>query len=184
MKKSLIPWLVYAALFAVAVAGRVLPHPADLTPAGGAMLFGGFYFSRFSRRFGWLVLLPALFASDAMIGFYDWRLMAAVYGSFLLMAAWGAGLGRDYSFRRAMLRTVGGSFTFFAVTNFAVWALSSWYPHTWTGLMTCYSLAVPFFRASLSGDLLSGAALFGAYSLVQYGILKTNKQNAYAYRIL
>ncbi len=181
---SLTPWLVYAGLFVAAAAARLLPHPADFTPVGAVMLFGGFYFSQFSRRFGWLAFLPVLVASDAMLGFYDWRLMLAVYGSFLLMALWGAGLRGNYSFRGAILRVVAGSATFFMTTNLAVWALSSWYPHTLSGLMACYALALPFFRASLSGDLLFGAAVFGAYSLAHYGILrKTSTHLAHAYRI-
>ena len=176
-KKSL---LIYSALFVAGVLARLVPHPANFTPIGAIMLFGGFYFS---RKAGWLVFLPILLVSDALLGFYDWRLMLAVYGGFLLMGLFGAGLRENYSYRGAIMRVIGGSVSFFAVTNFAVWALSSWYPHTLAGLFTCYAFALPFFRASLAGDIFFGAAIFGVYSMVQYGILK--KQNkSYEYSIL
>jgi len=153
---------------------------------GAIMLFGAFYFSR--RKFGWLMFLPILLVSDALLGFYDWRLMLVVYGSFLLMALWGIGLRKNYSYRAALTRVIGGSFSFFAITNFAVWALSSWYPHTLAGLLTCYELALPFFRATLAGDIFFGAAIFGVYSLAvaRYGIMKRqNEQSkAYEYSIL
>jgi hypothetical protein len=177
---------IYAVLFAVGVAARLVPHPANFTPVGAIMLFGGFYFSGISRRWGWLAFLPVLFVSDAVLGFYDWRLMLAVYGSFLVMSLWGVGLGNNYSYRGALTRVIGGSFSFFAITNFAVWALSSWYPHTLAGLLLCYELALPFFRASLAGDLVFGAAIFGVYSLAmaRYGILKEHDTKPHEYSIL
>ena len=183
-KKSL---FIYSVLFAAGVIARLAPHPANFTPVGAIMLFGGFYFSRVSRTWSWLVFLPIMLVSDALLGFYDWRLMLVVYGSFLVMALWGVGLRKKYSYRSALTRVIGGSFSFFAITNFAVWALSSWYPHTIAGLLLCYELALPFFRASLAGDIFFGAAIFGAYSLAaayaRYGILK-KENKSYEYSIL
>jgi hypothetical protein len=34
------------------------------------------------------------------------------------------------------------------------------YPKTLAGLMTCYTLAIPFFKPSLVGDLLFTAGMF------------------------
>lgn len=64
------------------------------------------------------------------------------------------------------------SFTFFLVSNFGVWYY--WYPHTVSGLLTCYALAVPFYKNTLIGDLLFG---YG-YMVVKYfgEGLKTVKQ--------
>jgi hypothetical protein len=177
-KKS---FLIYSVLFAVGVIARLVPHPANFTPVGAIMLFGGFYFS---RKAGWLAFLPVLLVSDALLGFYDWRLMLVVYGGFLLMGLFGTGLRGKYSYRGALMRVIGGSVSFFAVTNFAVWALSSWYPHTIAGLLTCYELALPFFRATLAGDIFFGAAIFGAYSLARYGIMKRQNNKTYEYSIL
>ena len=174
--------LIYSILFATGVVARLVPHPANFTPIGAIMLFGGFYFS---RKAGWLMFLPVLLVSDALLGFYDWRLMAVVYGSFLVMGLLGTTLRKNYSYRSAVVRVIGGSVSFFAITNFAVWAFSSWYPHTVAGLLTCYELALPFFRSSLSGDIFFGAAIFGAYSLARYGYGILKKQNqSYEYSIL
>lgn len=43
---------------------------------------------------------------------------------------------------------------FFLISNFGVWW--HWYPHTWSGLLTCYTLAVPFFWRTLLGDVVFG----------------------------
>jgi hypothetical protein len=35
------------------------------------------------------------------------------------------------------------------------------YPKTWSGLVSCYVAALPFFRRGLAGDLLFTAVMFG-----------------------
>jgi hypothetical protein len=63
--------------------------------------------------------------------------------------------------------TLAGSCLFFALTNLAVLALGSRYPHTAGGLAACYAAAVPFFRTALLGDAFYAAVLFGAWGLAE-----------------
>ena len=42
---------------------------------------------------------------------------------------------------------------FYLVTNFVVWSFKSSYEPTLAGLATCYTAALPFYRAMLAGDL-------------------------------
>jgi hypothetical protein len=60
------------------------------------------------------------------------------------------------------------SLAFFLITNFAVWAFFSWYPHTFAGLVSCFTLALPFFRNTLLGDLVYSGIFFGAYELMLF----------------
>ncbi len=46
------------------------------------------------------------------------------------------------------------STTFFLLSNFGVWLY--WYPNTISGLIACYTLALPFFRNTLLGDMFFG----------------------------
>ncbi|MBP7876283.1 hypothetical protein KA012_04795 [Candidatus Woesebacteria bacterium] len=46
------------------------------------------------------------------------------------------------------------SFLFFIVSNFGSWYY--WYPRTIDGLILCYSLAIPFYARTLTGDLVFG----------------------------
>lgn len=50
------------------------------------------------------------------------------------------------------------SFTFFLVSNLGVWW--HWYPHTTAGLITCFTLALPFYKRTLLGDLVFGYGYF------------------------
>jgi hypothetical protein len=45
------------------------------------------------------------------------------------------------------------SFLFFVITNLGVW-LQGWYPPTINGLITCFGLAIPFYKTMLIGNLL------------------------------
>jgi hypothetical protein len=151
-------------LAAAAVSFRLLPHPANFAPIGALALFLG---ARLPRKHSIPIVLGAMLISDMMIGFYDWRLMFAVYGSFAIAACFGSLVGANFKWRKFILGTAAGSFFFYFATNFAVWALSPWYPHTATGLAACYAAALPFFRNTLLGDLMFGTALFGSYERIR-----------------
>lgn len=47
------------------------------------------------------------------------------------------------------------SFLFFFFSNFGVWLY--WYPHTLSGLILCYTLALPFYKNTFISDLLFSA---------------------------
>ena len=44
--------------------------------------------------------------------------------------------------------------SFFLLSNFAVWAFGTMYPHNWSGLIQCYTMAIPFFRNTFASDLI------------------------------
>jgi len=154
-------------LSGLAIAVRLLPHPANFTPVMAVSLFAGYYLPK-----KWAVILPVfiMLASDLLIGFYDWKLMLAVYGGFVLAAAAGLAVKRSKSALNIFTATLFVSLGFFLVTNFAVWAFSSWYAHNWSGLLLCYTLAVPFFKNTLLGDLFFVGVLFGSYELIRMAL--------------
>jgi hypothetical protein len=149
-------------LFAAAL--RVAPHPWNFTPVGGMALFAGAMIR--DRRVSFVIPLVALFAGDVFIGFHN--LIPVVYLSFLISVAIG-GILRE---RRTAFRIAGatllGAVQFFLVTNFAVWAMPGMYPHTGTGLTTCYLAGIPFFWNTLAGDALYATCLFGGFALAEH----------------
>ncbi|PIT90539.1 MAG: hypothetical protein COU22_01570 [Candidatus Komeilibacteria bacterium CG10_big_fil_rev_8_21_14_0_10_41_13] len=156
--------VILAILFGLALYIRLTPHPANFTPLAAVSLFAGVYLPK-----KWALSLPIsiLFISDLFLGFYDWRLASVVYACFILTALMGIYLKNRKNVLTVLSAALGSALVFFLVTNFAVWALSSWYPHTFSGLMLNYTLAVPFFRNTLMGNLFFTGVLFGAYELVK-----------------
>lgn len=160
--RFLLGFTAIALLAAIAV--RLLPHIPNFTPLGAFALFVGVFVV---RKHWWGLLLPlvAMFLSDLFIGFYDLKLMAVVYGSFLAYTGLGMLVSRRKSVSMVFLGSIGGATLFYLTTNFAVWLFSSWYPHTVSGLFLSYTLALPFFKYTLLGDLFFTGVLFGVYEL-------------------
>lgn len=151
-KKTIIVTVSVILMGAVA---RLLPHPANVTPLTAIALLGGAYLS---PALALTVPLAALFASDLFLGFHG--TMPFVYASFILVSALGLFLKSRRNAQTIALACVTSSLLFFVVTNFGVWATSSLYPHSGSGLLACYTAALPFLRNSALGDLFFTAALF------------------------
>jgi hypothetical protein len=158
-------FILIASIIILAAASRLMKHPPNVTPVAAMALFGGWYFT---KKYFVVIPLLAMLVSDAFIGFYDWRLTAVVYVGIALTFFIGWFLKKQANWRKVIAGTLLGSIIFFMITNFAVWALYQWYPHTWAGLINCFTLALPFFKNSLVGDLFYSVMLFGVYELVLF----------------
>ncbi len=177
MKTSLI--LFIAAALILSIGARLLYHAPNFTPMGAFSLFVGAYLGYKSR---WLLFLPvgAMAVSDLFIGLYDWKLMAVVYASFLVYGILGIMAGKQKQPGKIFLATVTGSLVFYLATNAAVWIFSPWYSHDLQGLLLSYTLAIPFFKMTLLGDIFYAAVFFGAYELAtSIGALIVRKRNAF-----
>ena len=160
--------LLFTVVFAAAsVVIRLAPHAPNIAPIGALALFVGTYLP---RRWGWALPLIAMLVSDYMIGFYTPGVMASVYLSFAGITLIGWALRRQRSSLSIVAGALAGSTLFYLITNFAVWAYSDWYPHTLSGLLSSYALALPFFRNTAVGDVLYSAAFFGAYEAVRLAV--------------
>lgn len=160
-------------LIGVGVLGRLIPHIPNATPITAVTLTASKYLGRFSAI---LIPIVAMLVADAVIGFYDWRILISVYVSFLFISILGI-LARKYSnLLPTGLVLVIAPLLFFLVTNFSVWLLSPWYEKSIAGLLYCYTLGLPFLRNMFLGDIAYTAILFGAVGIL--GVLKTNKQRA------
>lgn len=141
-------------LIALGALGRLAPHLPNATPLTALIRA-----SRARLGTAWSVAIPlvTLVLTDAALGFYDWRMLVSVYGSFLCIALLNSVL--DHSYRDSLFLGTVGSLFFFLSTNAAVWAFSPWYAHTLSGLMEAYLLGLPFFAYMVIGDLCYLTAL-------------------------
>lgn len=175
MKKILEKLPSPVAIIVFAVGARLLPHPPNMVPITALALFGGVYLG---KKYALLVPLIALFVSDVFLGFHN--LMLFVYGSFLLTGIIGLWLRKHKKLGFIVAGALVSSILFFAITNFGVWVAGNMYPHTLTGLVESYTLAIPFFRNSLIGDLGYTGLFFGGYELVSWLISKPSLKFARA----
>ena len=155
--------MLIVTMIAAAAASRLIPHPPNMTSIAAMALFGGATLT--DKRLAFLVPLAALFASDLVLGFHNQ--MFAVYGSFAMIVC----IGLWLQGRRTVLSVTGAaiasSLLFFIVVDFGIWLAGDMYPRTFAGLVACYTMALPFLRNQVAGDLLYTAALFGGFALLE-----------------
>jgi hypothetical protein len=156
-----------AVLFVVlAIAARFLllmvPHLwLNFTPVGASLLFFG---ARGSRKLLWFPVV-ALAASDVILTkfHYGYSLTPDHYLTWVWYAAilaLGTLLRKNQSGSRIFGASLATAISFFLLSNFAVWMVWDMYPKTVSGLLACYTMALPFFRNEVVSDVLFTAVLF------------------------
>ena len=146
-----------------AIAVRLLPHPANLTPLGATAIFGG---TKLARPWNYLAPLLILFVTDLFLGFH--ATMPYVYGSFILTVYIAEKfLTKAVTAKRLIALATANALIFFLVTNFGVWLEGRLYPPTVAGLVESYAMGLPFLRNMLLGDLGYTLGLFGLYALAE-----------------
>ena len=150
-------------LIALGAACRLLPHAWNFTPIIAAALFAGVYLG---RKYAIILPIATMAISDLFIGFYEWKLMAVVYGSYAAVGLLGVAIKKYKSAETVMAGSIVAAVIFFLATNWAVWQFSPWYAKSFEGLVQCYILALPFFRNTLLSNLFYTPVLFGAYESV------------------
>ncbi len=156
---------IFFVLIALIILARFLPHWPNVVPVTAVALLVGAYLNRYWA--GGVVLL-GMIISDWLIGFYHWPVMLSVYGSFLIIAFLGGLLMKYKSPKIVLIYSLGSSFIFYLVTNFAVWASASWYTKNLSGLWLAYEMGLPFLRYTILGDLFYTVALFSAAEIIKW----------------
>lgn len=167
MNKLINPLLII--LFAVLI--RLMPHLPNFAPIGAMALFGGVYLS---KKYALFVTLIALFVSDIFLGFHE--TMVFVYGSFLLTGIIGLWIKDHKNTKNIVLGAFVSSSLFFLITNFGVWIMGNWYPKNMAGLAECFTLALPFFRNTILGDLFYTGLFFSSYEIMLKAVAKSGKK--------
>jgi hypothetical protein len=131
--------------------------PANFSPLGSF----GFFSNNFKVYFASIILFDLLVG-----GFYKGNLFTyAGFAGYSLMGR----LAKNNHTKQAIYLPIA-SLAFFILSNFGSWYF--WYPHTLTGLLTCYIAALPFYKNTLLSDLLFG---YGYLWYKQY--LKNKQEN-------
>ena len=135
---------------------RLIPHPPNFTPVIAVAIMSGYFFK--NVNFSFVVLLVAMLLSDLFIGFYE--NVVFVYVSLLLITFVFHKMSYKINFKNLFIFGFVGSFIFFIISNFGVWAMGSPgvydipYEKNLSGLLQCYILAIPFFGNTFLSTLI------------------------------
>jgi uncharacterized membrane protein YhhN len=155
-----------------------LPNrPWGFAPQFAIALFGGALFVK-DKKWAFLLPLISMFCSDLLYhalylnnlteipGFYSGQ-----WVNYLLIASlaiFGFFLHTNKPVKVAV-SSLAAPTTFFLISNFMVWAGNGGLkrPKTFSGLIQCYTDAIPFYLNSLMATVIFAALLFGGYYLLQ-----------------
>jgi len=167
MNKRLI---TLSAIIGLAALSRLLPHPPNVTPIAAMALFAGAHLRNW--RIAFLLPMAAMFLSDLALGFTVYGVVLlksqpVVYLCMMVTVGIGRLIENKRSVAQVLATTLISAVIFYIVTNFAVWAWGALYPRSGSGLIACYTAAIPFFRNSLIGDIAFVAVLFGGFAVLE-----------------
>jgi len=132
-------------IFIILAMSRFIPHPPNFT----SLLALSFYVPViFGLRY-LPVLLISFAITDFIIGYHTGTFFT--WGSVFLIGLISQFFAKTLIFR--MSGALIGAFIFYIITNFGVW-VSGMYGLTLSGLVTCYTLAIPFFAYSIISTII------------------------------
>ncbi len=177
---------------------RLIPgKPEGFAPQMAMALLGG----AIIKDKKWAFILPVLsmFISDlafqllyqagmtSKLGFYDGQWV--VYLAFVAITCFGFLMKKVNALNVAFF-SIAGSVFFFLITNYITWEVGQGFarPHTFDGLMQCYSDGILFYRQFglikgfdanfILGDVIWAFVLFGLYSLLAKLLVERKPQLA------
>lgn len=145
------------------IAMRILPHLPNVTPITAIALFGGMYLD---KKYALILPFIIMLASDFFIGLHDTQLF--VYLSFFISGLLGIWMRKVKTAGRVLFITLSASTIFFIITNFGVWLVGHIYSKDIRGLLECFTMALPFFRNTIFGDLLYTTSFILLFEFVKY----------------
>ena len=154
---------------------------ANFSPVGAMALFGGAYFNKKWKAFGFPLLM--LFLSDFVLqqtvfkdygngilyGGWYW-----VYGAFALITLAGRWLLKKITIKSFILSVLVCVLIHWTITDIGVWYGSKIFSQNLEGYIDCLVVAIPYELRFLTGTIVYGIVLFGLFEWMQqrYSILK------------
>ncbi len=176
MKNNKLQFWFSALVVILIAASRLMSHTDNFVPVFAMILFASVHLKNKLQAI--LISIGALWLSDLYIN--NWGKYAEYHNEFIFISSpfnylsylWIALIGFKLFQNTISIKKVFGSslfvgVVFFIVSNFGVWISGSLYPLTFDGLLSCYTAAIPFFRSTLSSNMLFSFILFGGYYALQ-----------------
>lgn len=164
--------LVVAAVvtvLAVVAKLKFLPLADNFALFGALSLFCGAYLRGWAA---WCLPIGGLIVSDFLgnalripgVYLYDYRAMLLNYVGFAAMIGIGSFLRQNAAIERTVIAVLSGSIAYFLISNFGSWLDPQLkYERSLSGLVQCYTMALPFYRTTFQSDVFFSAVLFGTH---------------------
>ena len=129
---------------------RLIPHPPNFTPILGMAVFSGAIINK--KIVAYLVPLAAMLVSDLYLGFHSG--MPIIYFTLAICVLIGTFIESRVTILNSILGITAGVLVFYLITNFTVWYGSGMYENSFSGLITCYVMGLPFLQNTFISSFL------------------------------
>ena len=168
------------ACISIGIIYRLIPGtPHNFTPVAAIALIGGMYLK--DIRWAYVTPIVALFVSDLILnntinrvffteqsGLILWAdYMYWTYGAILLTVFIGLKVRNTNALTKIGAGTLLASIAFFVITNFGSWLSLPMYTKDLGGLLTCYGAAIPFFKNTITGNLVFISIFVGSIEFLR-----------------
>ena len=147
---------------------RLIDHAPNFTPIIAIAIMSGMFIK---NKYIMVIPLSILLLSDLFLDSYPLALAFWVY-SPIIFVCYLAYLSKSNGLNIIKF-SIFGPVVFFFVSNFGVWFIGG-YPKTLDGLIACYTMAIPFFKNTLSSTIIFNAMVVTIYVSVKI-LLKQSK---------
>ena len=177
MKKINLQTNLIIGIILIAAFSRLIPHPPNFSPFIALGVFGGAHFSK--KIHALIIPIFAIWLSDLFINNYIYndifneftffyKGFAFQYIPFLLIPLFSIFVFKNgISLKNTIFSSFSSTLIFFFLSNFGVWISGTMYSKTISGLISCYSAAIPFLQNSIAGNVFYTSILFGGYYFLQ-----------------
>ena len=164
-------------------------RPMGFAPQIAMALFAGSLSK--DKRFAFLFPILSLFISDLIYQILYLQGLSTIKGfysgqwqNYLLIASItiiGFFINKN-KIGQIFIGSLAGAAYFFLISNFMVWIGGGWdinnqpYPRSFSGLMLCYTEALPFFKWSVLSTFVFNGIFFGSFYLLGKSVLKKEMQ--------
>lgn len=157
------------------IISRLIPHPPNFTATLACLVLGGVLLN---LRIVFPLLMASFWISDLAINNilyakenFIWFSSGFSYlmGIYFLIYFLNRYLNIQANQSGSItLSIIASSTIFFILSNLVVWMNSSTYSSDWSGLMTCYLMAIPFYGNEVLGSLFYSILIWGAFWLSKH----------------
>jgi len=141
-------WYSIFLVFILAIS-RIIPHPPNFTPVISIVILGGILFRSFFLCM--IVFILAMLISDLLIGLH--HNMIYIYLTLIFIGYIFFNFANKTNLKNLWIFSLAGSTIFFIITNFFVWLNSGLYEKNIEGILSCYTMALPFFTNTIFSTL-------------------------------
>ena len=160
-------YLICLLFIVLGVVFRILPHPPNFTPILSIALLSGLFIR---NKYSILLPISIMLFSDILLGGNPMSYW--VYTSIVLIILIGYFVKNNV--QNILINSVFCSLIFFIITNFGVW-LNGGYSYTFNGLLTCYYMAIPFFKNTLISTSLFSLIIFYLVKYIEFYFISSKK---------